>query len=84
MDQVLDRFHKRCEDLTGDVWCPYPNDVFMTVVLGVDDETAKRLIVGRRKFLMPTFLQREPQEEELRAAIKATPALLEVFDLGEN
>jgi len=71
MDENLyDKFHDRCEKLTGDVWCPYPSDLFVRVVLQVDDDTAIRLIQERRNYHFGYFLGNDPQHEELSKLIK--------------
>ena len=64
-DILLDKFHKRCEELTGDAWCPYPSEMMIRVTLAVKDDVAKELIVQRRLYLFPDFLRREPMESIL-------------------
>lgn len=58
-------YQTRIIKLTGEPWCPYPSELFMLAVLKADDDTAKRIIEERQRFLFPIFLTGEPQQKEL-------------------
>lgn len=60
-NEKLRNFHEKVKELTGNAWCPYPNFMFIHVIMKVEDELAIELINERRKFLFPDFLSGEPQ-----------------------
>jgi len=57
--------HKRCKELTGEAWCPYPSEIFIKAIFKTDDKTAIKLIEERRKISFPTFMAGEPQIDEI-------------------
>lgn len=65
-EKELEVFHKKCERVTGNPWCPYPSEDFILAVLLSDDDTARTLIEKRREFIFPHFLGNEPMEKEIR------------------
>lgn len=65
IENLYDNFHTRVQELTGDPWCPYPSELMMQVVMKVNDDTAKKLILKRRQYLFPHFLAGDPMQEEL-------------------
>lgn len=62
-------FHKKCETLTGDAWCPYPSPEFVKAVAMASDDVARQLIEKRRTFMFPHFLGGEPMALEIAEVI---------------
>jgi hypothetical protein len=71
-DGIYEKYRKRVELLTGDIWCPYPSEMFMLAILKTSDKKAIELINLRRKMFAPQFWSGEPQEKELKE-ILTTP-----------
>ena len=59
MDLIL--FHEKVKDLTGSEWVPYPSELFIEVILKIDNLKAIELIEERRKYTFPFFLDGDPQ-----------------------
>ena len=65
-------FHKRCKELTGDDWCPYPSLEFIAAVAAANDDVARELIAKRRTLLFPHFLAGEPMATEISKIMGST------------
>lgn len=61
----LNTFSKRCLELLGDEWCPYPSNYFLEVCAKVSDEDFRFLVIERRKYRAPSFFSNEPMQKIL-------------------
>jgi len=67
----MKEFHARVAAITGDEWCPYPNQRFINAFMQADDALAKRMVEERRKHLFPAFLAPvDPCEDLIQEALR--------------